>query len=177
MLTDKEILKELKKKENLIIEPFKRENLGPNSYDLTIYPIIKIFKKENKIKTLKEKFEMEKVNLPYELKPNESLIFMTNEIIAVKKNFVGLLSPRSNLSRSPLIFSMSFLVDTGFVGRVSGKITNMGFDPILIYPNIRIIQLMVFKIHKVLISYDKRYLSKNLDQFIEVPEYKPDKDL
>jgi deoxycytidine triphosphate deaminase len=102
---------------------------------------------------------------------------MTNEVVGCKEKTMGIISQRSNLARLPVVVNFSALLDTGFVGRLSGAIINPNNFPIVLKPNIRILQIMFDSCIGINRKYAGRKSSKNLDQFgSDVPVYKVDKE-
>lgn len=181
MLTDGEIIKEIKCNE-IVITPFKRLNLGANSYDLRIGDRIRSLRYCNHEIDLakKNQYNFLDSDLPYALMPGELIIFISKEVVGCRNETIGLLSPRSNLSRSGLIFQFSTLLDTGFKGVVSGTIYNPMRNSFIIPKNLRVMQIMFDYIRndKLLKNYNERKWSKNTSQFsIEDVKYKPDKEL
>lgn len=178
MLSDIEILGSIAAGE-IIIEPFEEENLGPNSYDLTLNKSIKVaqfgvgsFDLIGQNIMAYTKFE-----LPYILGSWGVVTFMTNEVVGCKEKTMGIISQRSNLARLPVVVNFSALLDTGFVGRLSGAIINPNNFPIVLKPNIRILQIMFDSCIGINRKYAGRKSSKNLDQFgSDVPVYKVDKE-
>ena len=178
MLTDNEILKLIKERE-IVLEPFNRDNLGANSYDLTINENVRILNQFTTMDISKDIPATIKQTLPVVLSPHDTIIFKTNEIVGCKSKTLGILSTRSNLSRFPLPIWYSNLVDTGFTGFISGAITNINDFNIVIPKNFRIMQVMFMRTDgKVEQSYLERKWSKNTAQFgdTNVPEYKIDKE-
>ncbi len=181
MLTDAEILKNMKSGE-ITISPFKRLNLGANSYDLRIGDRIRSLKYNNaKITidlTAENQYNFYDIDLPYMLLPKELIIFTSKEVVGCRCETLGLLSPRSNLSRSGLIFQFSQLLDTGFKGIVSGVIYNPMDASFWIPKNLRVMQIMFTRVPGEFFKrYNERKWSKNTNQFkIEDIKYKPDKE-
>lgn len=177
MLSDSKIM-ELMEQGEIIIKPFKRKNLGANSYDLTLSSKVRLVLKQDTIDMTKNIPETKEIDLPLTLFQGDSIIFQTNEIVGVQSTTVGMLSERSNFCRLPLRLNYSKLIDTGFVGTISAVLTNIAPFPVVIRPNYRIIQVMFFKVDgEIEKDYKQRDWSKNLNQFGEsVPEYKVDKE-
>ena len=142
MLGSKEIKKLIAEGE-IAISPFKEENLGPNSYDLTISGAVKILANEQMPFGLsQDTFAYTKKFLPCVLKGFETLVFSTEEIVGCKSCTLGLLSARSNLSRTGLVFQFSSLLDTGFKGVLSGAIINPTPQCFTIPAGLRPLQIM-----------------------------------
>jgi len=179
MMTDKEIIKNIEDGE-IIITPFYGKNLGSNSYDITI---------GNRIRSLKfncgnidlakqDQYNYLDTNLPYAISPGETIVFSSKETFGCKSKTLGIIAARSNLSRTGLIFQSSSLLDTGFIGVLSGAIHNTTQSSIIIPENLRVMQIMfVYNAGSLIKKYNDRNWSKNVNQFnIEDIVYKPDKE-
>ena len=179
MLTDMEILRCMERGE-IVIEPFKEKNLGSNSYDLRIAGRVRSFKFNNGGIDLSKQHQYNYLdtNLPYTITPGETILFITQERVGCMRETIGLLSPRSNLARSGLIFQFSNLLDTGFNGVLSGTIHNPTNACITIPENLRIMQIMFdYNTGELKTPYNERKWSKNVGQAnIEDAKYKPDKE-
>ena len=180
MLTDARILKYMVIGE-IIIKPFNKNNLGANSYDITIGDRVRSLKFNSVTIDLKKDWQyiLQDVNLPYTIMPNETIIFTSKETIGCKNDTIGLLSPRSNLSRTGLIFQFSHLLDTGFTGILSGTIHNPTRAAFIIPENLRVMQIMFdHNDGAIAKKYNERELSKNTNQVVfESVKYRPDKEL
>lgn len=179
MLTDREILANMIHGE-ISIKPFRRKNLGPNSYDITIGERVRSlkFNCETIDLTKTDQYNFLDSPLPYELEPGETIIFVSDERIGCKNETTGTLSPRSSLSRTGLIFQFSSLLDTGFYGILSGAIYNATHSTIIIPENLRVMQIMFdYNTGSLAKKYNERKWSKNTNQFdFESVKYKPDKE-
>lgn len=179
MLTDNEILAQMQKGE-ILIKPFERKNLGPNSYDIRIGSRVRSLKYNFKTIDLTklDQYTFMDQDLPYALDPEDIIIFSSKEVLGCGKKTIGLLSPRSNLSRSGLVFQFSHLLDTGFCGVVSGMVYNPTRATIIIPKGLRVMQIMFdFNYGGLATQYKERQSSKNTNQFsIEDIKYKPDKE-
>ncbi len=115
--------------------------------------------------------------LPAHLEPHETCTVMSNEILGIKANYIGLLTRRTTLSRLPLLIQYSHLVDTGYRGIIGAGVTNLSKSRITLVPNMRFLQVMFTRTGKVEQSYQERPLSKGIGQDgTFVPEYKIDKE-
>ena len=179
MLTDSAIMQAMESGE-IVISPFNRKNLGANSYDITIAPEVRRINKMNScIVSLKHEYSnYSDFKLPFTILPREMLLFASKERLGCLRRTCGIISPRSNLSRSGLIFQFSHLLDTGFNGIISGSILNAAPHAITIPENLRIAQIMFHNIEgELLEAYNERKWSKNIGQTgIENIFYRPDKE-
>lgn len=179
MLTDHEILKNMQSGE-IHISPFETNNLGPNSYDIRIGDKVRSLKFNTAVIDLKygSQYNFMEQELPYHITPGETILFSSKETLGCCKKTAGLLSPRSNLARSGLGFTMSSLLDTGFFGVISGAMHNFTKATLIIPRDLRVAQIMyIYNDGELEQPYNKRWLSKNTAQFsIEDIKYRPDKE-
>lgn len=156
MLTSNEILKRIKSG-GIKIDPFNENNLGPNSYDLTLsnrflwYPT-----------TIE--FDLKKHNSPFKgtipdngivLKPGELYLGCTNEYTE-SLDCIPLIEGRSSLARLGIsIHQTGGFGDIGFCGNWTLEITVI--KPVRIYHSVKFAQICWFEsIGKI----DKRYQGK-----------------
>lgn len=187
ILSDHTILKE-RLDGNIIIESFNRDNLGPNSYDLTLAPTCKIYNPNaigsrqdcyNKLQS-DEKYrqfyndysrilDCRKDNPTYEfdipeegfvLQPNHLYLYACNETIGVKKDICATVMGKSSLGRLGLdIHICAGFIDTGFTGSLVLEMRTI--YPLRIYPNMKICQIKFERVQgKICKPYDKQKGSK-----------------
>jgi deoxycytidine triphosphate deaminase len=166
------------------IDPFIKENLGPNSYDLTLHHHYRVYDKEQRtahdisdgpLKSYEMKPDIDRgyIFIP----PFTNAIIMTNEIITINsRSILGWLSARSNLSLI-LNFQFSQLVDTGYSGRLCAQVYNPFNTIMAIQFGTRFMQILFAEATEVGTKYLDRACSKNIKQYTDdVPQYKVDKE-
>ena len=145
MLSGARIVEEILKG-NIIISPFDEENVGPNSYDMTLNPIIKTYsmggpldmKKDNPI------IEHQLTEDGFLLFPNNLYLACTNESAGSTK-FVPCIDGRSSVGRLGIQIHMTAgRGDLGYIGKWTLEIQVA--RPVRIYPNIRICQIYFYPI-------------------------------
>lgn len=142
MLTGEEIIKEVENG-NIIIEPFDKNNINPNSYNLTLSDELIVYtddlldcKKENNYRTIKIPKE------GYILSPNTLYLAKTNEYTENEK-YVPQISGRSSIGRVGLTVHLNAGFGAiGFKGNWTLGITCV--TPTKIYPNMEIGQIYFF---------------------------------
>jgi len=153
ILSDKSIKQEVKGK-NLLIKPFKKENVQPSSYDVRLATKFRVFKNlhqpyiDIKNKSLDTVSELITANEKDGLiiHPGEFILGSTMEYLEIPNNLVAELQGRSSLGRIGLVIhSMSGYIDPGFKGHITFHITNLSNTPIKIYPKFRVAQLVFYK--------------------------------
>jgi deoxycytidine triphosphate deaminase len=176
MLTDIEILEEMSSG-NIIIKPFNRDFLGPDSYDVTLFRKARLITHKEVLDITKHIPDSKIIKLPYVLSPGESIIVMTNEIIGCGPTISADIVGRSNNDTLPLQQADGH-IDPGFVGPLRKRITNVGTFPIKLVPNYRFAQVKFYRTSKpCAVPYTKRRLSRNVNQsHDDIPNFKIDKE-
>ncbi|NFT93754.1 dCTP deaminase [Clostridium botulinum] len=138
ILSGKEILKHIG--EDIIIEPFSEERINPNSYNLTLFNELLVYK--NDTLDMKVPNETEKLIIPEEgllLEPGKLYLGRTNEFTQTNK-YVPMLEGRSSTGRLGLFIHVTAgFGDIGFAGYWTLEIFCV--QPIRIYPNTEICQI------------------------------------
>lgn len=138
ILSGKEIEKRLGR--DLFIEPFRKEQLNPNSYNLRLHDELLMYTGE--ALDMKKENPVEKVVIPREglvLTPNRLYLGRTVEYTKTL-NLVPMLEGRSSVGRLGLFIHVTAgFGDVGFSGYWTLEI--FCIQPIRIYPDIEICQL------------------------------------
>lgn len=149
ILSGKEILKNVELN-NIIIEPFDKNKVNPNSYNLSLYNELLVY--ENEILDMKVPNKVKKIEIPEEgllLEPNKLYLGRTNEFTKTEK-FVPMLEGRSSTGRLGLFIHVTAgFGDIGFAGYWTLEIFCV--QPIRIYPNTQICQIYY---HDILGDFD-----------------------
>ena len=131
---------------NIIIEPFDKSKINPNSYNLTLGN--ELFVYEHKELDMKIPNPTKRVEIPEEgllLEPNKLYLGRTNEFTKTEK-FVPMLEGRSSTGRLGLFIHVTAgFGDIGFAGYWTLEIFCV--QPIRIYPNTQICQIYYHDIH------------------------------
>jgi dCTP deaminase len=155
ILSDKKILDEMKKG-NIVIEPFNREKLGTNSYDVHLGKWLAVYEDEildakthNKIKT----FEIP--DQGYILQPGTLYLGVTWEYTETR-NFVPFLEGKSSIGRLGIdIHATAGKGDAGFCNNWTLEISVK--MPVRVYKGMPIGQLIYFEMDgEIEIPYDKK---------------------
>ena len=160
MLSGKEIEKKLGK--DIVIEPFNKNQLNPNSYNLKLHNELLIYdedildmKKENKTKT---------IIIPEEglvLEPGKLYLGRTVEYTETN-NYVPMLEGRSSIGRLGIFIHITAgFGDVGFSGYWTLEI--FCIKPIIIYPNVEIAQLYYHTIDGDYEEYNSGKYQNNTD--------------
>ena len=117
ILSDKSIISLVGSKE-IIIDPFKKNNLTPNGYDLTVSEI--------------EIPDKKKVTEGYlSIPPGERFAVSTEEVVSCGKNHCGQLWLRTSWARKGIICSFG-KIDSGFNGNLTLLGLNSGKEEVKI---------------------------------------------
>lgn len=125
---------------DIIIEPFSKKRLNPNSYNLSLNRELLVY--ENYTLDMKKENKAVSVIIPesgFELKPGKLYLGRTNEYTKTE-NFVPLLEGRSSIGRLGLFVHVTAgFGDVGFEGYWTLEIFCV--QPVIIYPDVEICQV------------------------------------
>lgn len=144
ILSGKEIEAHLGKE--IIIEPFDRTRLNPNSYNLSLANELLVY--QNQILDMKTPNPTDRIIIPEDgllLEPGRLYLGRTNEFTKTEC-FVPMLEGRSSTGRLGLFIHVTAgFGDVGFAGYWTLEIFCV--QPIRIYPNVQICQIYYHDIH------------------------------
>ena len=147
---------------NIIIEPFDKSKINPNSYNLTLGNELLVY--EHKELDMKIPNPTKRVEIPEEgllLEPNKLYLGRTNEFTKTEK-FVPMLEGRSSTGRLGLFIHVTAgFGDIGFAGYWTLEIFCV--QPIRIYPNTQICQIYYHDIHGEYDLYSSGKYQNNTD--------------
>lgn len=155
ILSGKKIEEEVEK-QKIVIEPFDKININPNSYNYTLGDYLKVYK--NNILDPKIKQETEIIMIPDEgliLNPDRLYLGFTKEKIG-SDYYVPVITGRSSTGRLGLFVQItSDLVDIGFHGHLTLQLHST--QPVRIYKDMKIGQVMFWKIFGPFCLYNGKY--------------------
>lgn len=159
VLTDGQILKEIEK-DSILIEPFRRDCLGSNSYDVHLGKYLAVYK--DRVLDAKKHNEIEEIVIPPEgviLVPNTLYLGVTEEYTETH-NHVPFLEGKSSIGRLGIhIHATAGKGDVGFCNTWTLEITVA--QPVKVYTGMPIGQLIYFAIDGEVISpYNKKESAK-----------------
>lgn len=133
---------------DIVINPYVDKHMGPNSYDLTLAPTLKVYKKQPDYHHGAQPLDVTKKNPTREihipesghvLEPGRLYLAHTNEIAGSTK-FVPCIEGRSSMARLGVqVHLTAGFGDVGFVGQWTLEMAVV--EPVLIKPHIRICQI------------------------------------
>ncbi|TFF91086.1 dCTP deaminase [Candidatus Thorarchaeota archaeon] len=174
MLADRDILRAIKEQE-IKIQPFARENVGPCSVDLTLDSVFRVYgpgepvdvrddrdlDRDTKIVNTGEK--------PFMILPGQFILGQTREQISISARYAALLEGRSSIARLGVIVHSAGLVNPGTgvekPGNLTLEIYCENLSPVLLYPGMRIVQVMFVRLSSdASVQYDSRQGSRYVGQ-------------
>ena len=163
VLADKRIKEEITNG-NIIISPFDEKYLNPNSVDLTLNPIGKIY--DSAILDVRKENTTTDFIIPeegYVLQPGKVYLYACNEKIGVKGNLCAKVEGKSSLGRLGLFVHVTAgWIDAGFQGSLVLEL--VASQPIKIYPNMKICQIAFYQTTEVETNYGNVQGSKYMNQ-------------
>lgn len=155
ILSGKKIEEEVKNGK-IIIEPFNKQNINPNSYNFTLGDYVKVYK--NNLLDPKVKQETEIIMIPDDgliLYPDRIYLGFTQELFG-SDYYVPIITGRSSTGRLGLFVQItSDLVDIGFHGHLTLQLHST--QPIKIYKGMKLGQVMFWKIYGKVNLYNGKY--------------------
>jgi len=159
ILTDTEILKAIQKKE-IVIEPFRQEGLGTNSYDVHLGSVLAVYevsvldsRKPNPVRY----FEIPEEG--FQMEPNELYLGVTQEYTESHKH-IPFLEGKSSVGRLGVdIHATAGKGDIGFCNYWTLEISVK--KPVIVYPGMPIGQLIYFEAKgESMVPYSKKRTAK-----------------
>ncbi|WP_400251768.1 dCTP deaminase [Methanobrevibacter smithii] len=152
ILSDKTI-KEYLEEGKIVIDPLKDEQqIQPSSVDMRLGDEFKVFKVIRKPYIDPKDEEdiaeyMESSTVPegeaFIIHPNEFALATTQEYVKVPDDLVARVEGRSSMGRLGVTMHVTAgYVDSGFEGRITLEISNIGAMPVALYPGQRVCQLV-----------------------------------
>lgn len=141
---------------NIEISPFKEENINPNSYNYHLDSRLAVY--EDEILDVKKDLKIKYIDIPDDgivLYPNKLYLGSTVERFG-SDIYVPTITGRSSTGRIGLFVQItSELVDIGFHGNLTLQLH--ATQPVRIYKNMKIGQLMFWRIYGNVKLYDGKY--------------------
>ena len=174
MLSDQDIEKALEKGD-IVIEPYDEASLGPCSIDLTLDCIFRVYDPGPPV-DIKSEMDVARgtrlidtMGEPFMILPGQFILGQTRESIAISPQYAALLEGRSSVARLGIIVHAAGLVNPGTgvskPGRLTLEIYCENLAPVLLYPGMRIVQIMFVPLSSpARTGYDKCEDSKYVGQ-------------
>lgn len=153
ILSDRDIRAALKSG-RIVVKPKPKleEQLGSSSLDLRLGYHFRVFKHRRKpyvdpfdpetMEGMTEEITISKKE-PYVIQPGEFCLASILEWVELPDDLAARIDGRSSLGRLGLVIhSTAGHIDPGFKGAITMELSNIGMMPILLYPKMRICQLV-----------------------------------
>jgi len=180
VLTKKAILRELREGQNgkgLVITPIQMDQIGASSIDVHLGNEFIIFRRasitsmdiktENRTDHNVHKYqEKERIGKKdkFVLHPQQLVLGATREYISLPDNIAAEIVGRSTWGRTGLIIATATHISPTFKGCVTLELVNEGEIPLVLYPDMRVAQLILFRT-------EEKISSKGRYQFQTGPEF------
>ncbi len=157
ILTGSEILKNYEEKK-IVIDPFNRYQLNPNSYNFTLGKKLLVY--NDYILDVKKENSFRELEIPEEgltLAPGTVYLGYTEEVIG-SDYFVPVIRGRSSIGRLGLFINITAdLIDLGAIGQVTLQLNAV--QPVTIYAGMQIGQVTFWTVSGSIEKYKGRYQS------------------
>lgn len=133
------------------IDPFDQAQVNPSSYDLTLYPKIKV---EDRMQDRTVPISLRDVNHDYliddqitegngyTLQPGAFILASSREFVNLGPTVAARVEGKSSLARMGLAIHVTGgFIDPGFQGQITLEIINLLHQPLVLWPNMRIAQI------------------------------------
>src|SRR3989344_7431492 len=153
ILADRDIKRALRER-RIVVKPAPTlsEQLGSSSLDLRLGYHFRVFKHRRQpyvdpldpetMQGMTEEIMISKKE-PYVIQPREFVLASVLEWVELPDDIAARIDGRSSLGRLGLVIhSTAGHIDPGFHGSITMELSNIGMMPILLYPKMRICQLV-----------------------------------
>jgi dCTP deaminase len=147
-----------------IVLPFRPENLGASSYDLTLLDEFLIPQEQYKVHMDEHFPYVFRKTKKYWLPPGGFILGSTEEVINIPVERVGFIEGRSSIGRRGLFVQNAGFCDMGFNGRITLELFNASPSGFVLEAGRRICQLVLMEAYRCELPYGKREGSKYQDQ-------------
>lgn len=155
ILTGDKIFKEVKKK-NIIIDPFNKEQVNPNSYDFRLGNSLKVYR--NKVLDPKQKQEVDEIIIPENgllLSSDKIYLGYTMETMGSEK-YVPIIRAKSSIARMGIFVHVTAdLIDIGSINQWTLQIHAV--QPVRVYPQMLIGQVTFWCVKGKIDLYKGKY--------------------
>lgn len=164
LLSDRTIIEYNKK--NLLVEgDLIKEQIQPNSIDLTLASSVKTLKRNflwthdglftdiidprKPIEYHEDTFKVMRSvgdDRPcYVLEPNQFVLMASREVLNIPNGIIAFVQGRSSIARLSIQTEQAGLIDAGFRGTITFEVINQSKYPIFLFEGIRVAQVYFFK--------------------------------
>jgi dCTP deaminase len=167
--------------DGLVLTPLKEDQIGSSSVDMHLGHEFVVFRRASmtsldikdseqplsrNVHRYQEKIRISKQD-EFVLHPGQLVLGSTREYIALPTNIAATITARSTWGRTGLIIATATKIDPGFKGCVTLELMNGGVIPLVLYPGLRLAQLVLFRTEGKS-TYDGSYKFPTGPQFPEL---------
>ncbi|MGD2072645.1 MAG: dCTP deaminase [Candidatus Thorarchaeota archaeon] len=174
MLADTDIRKAMEKGQ-ILIDPFDEKSVGPCSVDLKLDSVFRVYNPGPPVDIKSDNPLDRGTNLvdthgeSFMILPGQFILAQTIERIKISSDYAALLEGLSSVARLGIIVHAAGLVNPGTGTKEPGKLTLEiyceNLSPVLLYPGMRIVQIMFVPLSQpASVGYDERESSKYIGQ-------------
>lgn len=165
LLSDQRILEEIERG-NIVIEPFDRQQLGTNSYDVRLgewhfepnrnLAVVDFTHEEDTRAFWGEPRRAE--NGVIAIRPGDTILCHTQEVVGGTNGFTTSMRARSSIGRSCLsVCKCAGVGDVGYVARWTMEITNHSHATIVLPVGLRVAQILFYEVGTTTRAYAGKY--------------------
>lgn len=165
LLSDRRILEELERG-NIVIDPFDRQQLGTNSYDVRLGEwyfepnrnlLIVDFTREEDTHAFWGEPQQAQDGV-IAIRPGDTLLCHTQEVVGGTNGFTTSMRARSSIGRSCLsVCKCAGVGDVGYIARWTMEITNHSHATIVLPIGIRVAQILFYEVGPTTRNYAGKY--------------------
>ncbi|MHA1960824.1 MAG: dCTP deaminase [Candidatus Thorarchaeota archaeon] len=166
ILSDNEVLKAIEEGA-IVIDPYSPHLVGPCSIDFRLDSVFRVYDSgptvdfQSKDSLDQSTRIVDTEGEPFEIRPGQFILGQTIENLAVSPEIAGILEGKSSVARLGIIVHAAGLVNpgTGTVkpGKLTLEIYCMNVNPVFLYPEMQIVQIMFMPLTSpARVGYDKR---------------------
>lgn len=136
----------------IVIEPFRKEQVGPASIDLHLGQNFRVFETPRDTFHIREDADYRRITRPVNVERDGSFLIMPNELVqgiteenlTLPSTLSGRIEGRSRFARLGLLIHLSSgFIQPGSTGRVVLEILNVSPLPLALHPGTAICQVIV----------------------------------
>lgn len=165
LLSDRRILEELERG-NIVIDPFDRQQLGTNSYDVRLGEwyfepnrnlLIVDFTREEDTHAFWGEPQQARDGV-IAIRPGDTLLCHTQEVVGGTNGFTTSMRARSSIGRSCLsVCKCAGVGDVGYIARWTMEITNHSHATIVLPIGMRVAQILFYEVGPTTRTYAGKY--------------------
>ena len=165
LLSDRRILEQIDQG-NIIIDPFDRQQLGTNSYDVRLGEwyfepnrnlLIVDFTREEDTRAFWGEPQRAQ-NGVIAIRPGDTILCHTQEVVGGTNGFTTSMRARSSIGRACLsVCKCAGVGDVGYIARWTMEITNHSHATVVLPIGMRVAQILFYEVGETIKAYNGKY--------------------